>query len=168
MGILAIITNKIKGGSSENKLIQGGHAIAKTEVLNPTDSTVINPTNPGGWSTIRTAPIVPAPRYFNKQEADSLKRLATQKTEGARQAQRAYKSLGKIEKADATVHRAHRKYQGVVADGELVKLQANARLARHLHTQRPEYARMSQGLDRAEKNAQTRIDELKSKAKEKY
>lgn len=167
MGILARITDKMKGGKATT-LTDGGHAIAKNQALQPTDSSAINPINPGDWSTIRTAPIVEKPRYFTKQEADGLKRLATEKTDGARQAKRAYKSLGKIEKADATVHREHRKYQGVVSEGELTKLRSNARLGRKLHAQRPEYARMSQGLDRADQAAQARIDQLKAKAKEQY
>lgn len=168
MGILARITDKIKGNKSSSSLTAGGHAIDKNIVLKPTDPTVINPTNPGTWESVRTAPIVEKPRYFTKPEADAIKKIATEKTEGARQAQRAYKSLGKIEKADATVHKAHRKYQGAVADNELTKLRSNARLGRKLHGQRPEYVRMSNGLERAEQSAQTRIDELKAKAKGAY
>ena len=137
-------------------------------MVQATDPTVINPCNPGNWESIRTAPIVPAPRYFTKPEADALKRLATEKAEGARQSKRAYKSLGKIEQADATVHKSHRKYQGEVSEAELTKLRANARLGRKLHGQRPEYVRMGMGIDRAENNAQTRINELKARAKERY
>lgn len=170
MGILARITDRIKGNksNSSNSVTTGGHAIDKNVVLQPTDPRVINPTNPGTWESIRTAPVVEKPRYFNKPEADALKKLATEKTEGARQSQRAYKSLGKIEKADATVHVAHRKYQGNVSESELTKLRSNTRLGKKLHAQRPEYVRMNNGLDRADAGAQQRIDELKAKAKERY
>ncbi len=169
MGILARITDRIKGGGkSTANLSDGGHAISKDKVLQPTDNTVINPINPGNWSSIRTAPVVPDPRYFNKTEADALKGLATEKTEGARQSKRAYKSLSKIEKADATVHKSHRQYQGEVASSELTKLRSNARLGRKLHAQRGDYFKLGSGLERAEKSAQTRIDELKNKAKERY
>ena len=168
MGILARITTKIKGNKGAENLTDGGHTIVKSEVLQPTSADVINPTNPGNWSTIRTAPVVQKPQYFLKDVADALKQLATERTEGARQAKRAYKSLGKIEQADANVHRYHRHYQGEVAAGELTKLKANARLGRKLHTQRPEYVRMSTGLERAETNAQARIDELKAKVRERY
>jgi hypothetical protein len=174
MGILARITDGIKGNrstsSSKSNIgsTDGGHSIDKNRILEPTDPTVINPNNPGNWESVRTAPIVESPRYFTKPEANVLKKIATEKTEGARQSQRAYKSLGKIEKADATVHKAHRKYQGVVSENELTKLRSNARLGRKLHAQRPEYVRMSNGLERAEQSAQTRIDELKAKAKGAY
>src|SRR4029450_12046037 len=106
MGVLARITRAAKSSSDNNQssLASGGHAIDKNRVLAPTDPTVINPTNAGTWETVRTAPVNDTPRYYNKDEANALKQLATQKTEGARQAKRAYKSLKKIEVADSQVH----------------------------------------------------------------
>jgi hypothetical protein len=77
MGILARITS---GGKSSNKsnnssgLANGDHASDKNRVLSPTDPTVINPLNAGSWETVRTAPVNDTPRYFNKTEADSLKK----------------------------------------------------------------------------------------------
>lgn len=169
MGILARITNVGKSNNSnsnQSSLATGGHAIDKNRVLAPTDPTVINPLNAGSWETVRTAPVNHTPRYFNKAEADALKQVATQKTEGARQAKRAYKSLKKIEKADAEVHKQHRNYIKGVADSELVKKRADGSTARHLHALRPEYARLGYGLDRAENKAQARIDELIAKVKD--
>ncbi|WP_445631571.1 hypothetical protein [Nostoc sp. DSM 114167] len=171
MGILARITNTGKSSSAntnQSSLSTGGHGIDKNQVLAPTDPTVINPMNPGTWQTVRTAPINEAPRYSNKAEADALKRVASQKREEARQAKRAYKSLISLEQSDAQVHTAHRKYIKGVADNELTKKRADAATARHLHTLRPEYAKLGFGLDRAENKAQQRIDELKAKVKEKY
>lgn len=170
MGILARITSAKKSSnkSNESSLSTGGHGIDKNQVLAPTDPTVINPVNAGNWETLRTAPINDTPRYFNKAEADVLKRVATQKREEARQAKRAYKSLKRLEQSDAQVHTAHRSYIKEVADSELTKKRADATTARHLHTLRPEYARLGFGLDRAENKAQQRIDELKAKIKEKY
>lgn len=166
MGILARITS---GGKSANNnqssLATGGHAINKDVVLSPTDATVINPMNAGTWQTVRTAPVNQEPRYFTKTEADVLKQLAKEKTEGARQSQRAYRSLKKIEAADAEVHKHHRNYIRGVADGELTKKRADVATAKHLHRQRPEYARLGIGLDNAENKAQQRIEELKAKVK---
>lgn len=166
MGILAKITTRIypKSIQSNNE----GHSINKENVLKPTDDKVYSPFNPGNYDTIRTVPICENPRYYNKDEADGFKQLATQKAEEARQSQRAYKSLAKIERADATVHKAHRKYEGIVADEELVKLKSNAKQARHLHALRPDYARLGTGLDRAENSATKRIAELKAKAESKF
>ncbi|MDZ8085601.1 MAG: hypothetical protein RMY16_08395 [Nostoc sp. DedQUE12b] len=170
MGILARITNAAKSSNKSNEpsFSTGAHGIDKNRVLSPTDPTVINPVNAGNWETVRTAPVNDTPRYFNKAEADALKRVATQKSLEARQAKRAYKSLKKLEQSDAQVHTAHRNYIKGVADSELTKKRSDATTARHLHTLRPEYAKLGFGLDRAENKAQQRIDELKAKIKEKY
>lgn len=154
------------GNSDAGKLTasnEGGDAIDKSKVLAATAPGVITPLNPGDFSTIRSVPVVPAPRYFTKEEADAMKDLAKEKTDGAKQSKRAYEALGKVEAADAKVHRHHRKYEGVVADNELGKKRSDTRLAKHLHTLRPGYARLGLGLDKADRDARTRIDEIKAK-----
>ncbi len=88
--------------------------------------------------------------------------------QGARQSKRAYKSLAKIENADAVVHSHHRTYIKGVADSELTKKRADASTAKHLHALRPEYAKLGFGVDRADGKAQQRIDELKAKIKDCY
>ena len=141
----------------------GNHAIDKSKVLAETAAGVITPLNPGNFGSIRTAPIVPAPRYFSQDEADGLKELAKEKTDGARQSKRAYQALGKIEEADAKVHKEHRKYEGTVAENELKKIRSNAGLAKKLHGMRPGYARLGLGIDKAENDARIRIDAIKAK-----
>ncbi|MEG3899950.1 MULTISPECIES: hypothetical protein [unclassified Microcoleus] len=139
----------------------GNHSIDKSKVLAATDAGVITPMNPGNFGSIRTAPVVPAPRYFEKEEAGRLKELAKEKTEGAKHAKKAYKALGAIEVADAVVHKSHRKYEGVVAGEELKKVRSNAGLAKKLHGLRPGYAKLGTGIDKAESDARTRIDAIK-------
>jgi len=154
------------GQSDSNKLAtsnDGGHAIDKSKVLASTDTSVITPLNPGSFSSIRSVPVVPAPRYFDREQADKLKELAKEKTDGAKQTKRAYKALGKIEEADKTVHKEHRKYEGVVAENELGKKRADAGLAKKLHGLRPGYARLGLGIDKADSDARTRIDAIKAK-----
>lgn len=141
----------------------GGHAIDKSKVLASTGAGVITPLNPGNFGSIRTAPVVPNPTYFDREQADRLKELAKEKTDGARQSKRAYKALGKIEEADATVHKEHRKYEGVVAEEELKKVRSNTGLAKKLHALRPGYARLGLGIDKADSDARTRIDAIKAK-----
>jgi hypothetical protein len=141
----------------------GNHAIDKSKVLASTDTSVITPLNPGNFSSIRSAPVVPDPRYFDGEQADKLKELAKEKTDGARQSKRAYKSLAKIEAADKTVHKEHRKYEGAVAENELGKKRADAGLAKKLHGMRPGYARLGLGIDKADSDARTRIDSIKAK-----
>ncbi|MGL4621513.1 MAG: hypothetical protein ACRCZS_21040 [Chroococcidiopsis sp.] len=137
---------------------------AKNEKLtSPTDASVITPLNPGNFSSIRSVPVCTAPRYFTKDEADAMKDLAKEKTEGAAQAKRAYKALGKIEEADAKVHKEHRKYEKDVATNELKKKRADVGLAKHLQGLRPGYARLGVGLQNAETNANSRIEEIKTK-----
>jgi len=141
----------------------GNHVIDKSKVLASTDASVITPLNPGNFGSVRTVPVVPAPRYFTKEEADTMKGLAKEKTDGARQSKRAYKSLAKIEVADKTVHKEHRKYEGAVAQNELGKKCADVGLAKKLHGLRPGYARLGLGIDKADSDARTRIDEIKTK-----
>jgi hypothetical protein len=141
----------------------GNHAIDKSKVLASTDTSVITPLNPGNFSSIRSVPVVPDPRYFDREQADKLKELAKEKTDGARQSKRVYKSLAKIEAADKTVHKEHRKYEGAVAENELGKKRSDAGLAKKLHGMRPGYARLGLGIDKADSDARTRIDEIKAK-----
>jgi hypothetical protein len=141
----------------------GNHTINKSKVLASTDTSVITPLNPGNFSSIRSVPVVPDPRYFGREQADKLKELAKEKTDSARQSKRAYKSLAKIEVADKTVHKEHRKYEGVVAENELSKKRADAGLAKKLHGMRPGYARLGLGIDKADSDARTRIDAIKAK-----
>jgi hypothetical protein len=141
----------------------GSHAIDKSKVLAQTDAGVITPNSPGNFSSIRSVPVMPEPRYFDREQADKLKELAKEKTDGARQSKRAYKALTKIEAADKTVHKEHRKYEGAVADNELGKKRSDAGLAKKLHGLRPGYARLGLGIDKADSDARTRIDAIKAK-----
>jgi hypothetical protein len=144
---------------------EGSDAISsKSEKLTaPTDASVITPLNPGNFSSIRTSPVVDAPRYFTEEEADAMKKLAKEKTQNARHSKKAYKSLGQIEESDAKVHKAHRGYEKAVATGELTKKKADVGLAKHLHGLRPGYARLGIGLEKAENRASERIEAIKAK-----
>jgi hypothetical protein len=158
---------RLFGGKSDAGKVttnnDGNHALDKSKVLASTDKTVITPLTPGNFGSVRTVPVVPAPRYFTKEEADAMKGLAKEKTDGARQSKRAYKSLAKIEVADKTVHKEHRKYEGAVSVNELGKKRADTGLAKKLHSMRPGYARLGLGIDKADSDARTRIDEIKAK-----
>jgi hypothetical protein len=155
------------GGNTDagklNASNDGSHAIDKSKVLAQTDAQAITPNSPGNFSSIRSVPVVPDPRYFTKEEADAIKGLAKEKTDGARQSKRAYKSLAKIEAADKTVHKEHRKYEGAVAENELGKKRSDAGLAKKLHSMRPGYARLGLGIDKADSDARARIDAIKAK-----
>lgn len=142
----------------------GTHAIDKSVVMRATSGAAISPLNPGKFAAgDRSVPIIEKPRYFTEEEADAMKQLAKEKREGAKQSKRGYEAAGNIEESDAKVHKYHRKYEGVVADNELTKKRADVRLGKHLHNQRPAYARLGMSLDQAATNAETRIGEIKAK-----
>lgn len=137
---------------------------SKSEVLSKaTDANVITPLNPGKFSSIRSIPVLDAPRYFTKEEADALKAESKQKTEDARHTKKAYKAMSAVEVADAKVHKAHRGYEVAVATNELTKKQADFKLAKKLHGLRPGYARLGVGLEKAENKATERIEAIKAK-----
>lgn len=140
----------------------GGHVLNKNTILRHTTPDAISPLQPGDWSSLRSAPVVPRPMYFTREASNKLAEMRSQLRENLAATKSAYKSLSKIEEMDAEVVKHHRRYQGKVADGELTKLKANARLARHLHAIRPDYARMGAGLERAEKSADRQVEALKS------
>jgi len=149
---------KLFGGESSDAIS------SKSEKLTaPTDASVVTPLNPGNFASIRTTPVVDTPRYFTEEEAKAMKDLAKEKTENARHAKKAYKSLTQIEEADAKVHKAHRKYEGAVATNELTKKKADVGLAKKLHGLRPGYARLGIGLEKAENKATERIETIKAK-----
>ncbi len=159
MGFLSRIVNKIKGVDATD----GSHSIDRSSVLSATDTQAINPNQVGEWKSIRSVPVSSTPRYFTKAEADALWELRKQTTEGARQAKRAYKHLGKIEGNDASVHKVQRQYMGRVADAEFTKIQANAKTARHLHALRGKYAQLGTGLQNAETKADARVEAAKAR-----
>jgi hypothetical protein len=140
-----------------------GYQQQKSNSGKATDATVITPLNPGKFGSVRSTPIVEAPRYFTKEETDAMKALAKDKTEGARQAKRAYKALSRIEEADAKVHKSHRAYESSVATNELTKKRADVKHAKNLHALRPGYARLGVGLEKAETDAAARIEAIRTK-----
>ena len=143
------------GQSNAGKLSatnDGSHSIDKNKVLASTDTGVITPNNPGNFSSIRSVPVVPNPRYFDREQADKLKELAKEKTDGARQSKRAYNALTKIEEADASqftkippqIRRCGSRERAEARSDQMPVL------AKKLHGLRPGYARLGLGIDKAE------------------
>jgi len=149
------------GGKVSNNS-DGGHNISRDRVMSATDGAVPTPKNPGNFDSIRTAPVVDCPQYFSRQKATALTEFARKKTAEAKQTKKAYKALKKIDDADVVVHKAHRSYQGKLATNEFQKVESNARLARKLHTLRPEYVEVGAGLEKAEKTANDAIAAIKA------
>jgi hypothetical protein len=164
MGLMSrIFGGKLSANnSSGGQLANDGtnHALDKNKVLAATDSSVPSPTN-ADFSSIRSVPVVQAPRYFNKQEAEALRTLAKQKKVMAEASRTAYQALRNIDTSDTEVHTVHRRYQGKIARNEVSKLQANAELAKKLHGSRSAYAEMHSQVENANVNAANAINAIK-------
>lgn len=163
MGLLSIITRKRSGISSEKGrelANDGSHNLDANKVLAQTDKGVITPNN-ADFSSIRTAPVVPKPRYFTIAEAGALKTLAREKRVMADASKSAYSALKSLEESDTEVHTTHRSYQSKVARNELEKKQSDAKLAKNLHGLRPGYAELHRELKVAETNATAAINAIK-------
>ena len=158
MGLMSVIFNTEKQSS-----YSGSHNINKSVVLAPTDDQAPSPTNPGIFPSIRSIPVVDGPRYFNRQEAAAIKKLAKEKKKNAIYSKEAYQGLKEIDDADTVVHVSHYKYKGSLAGNEVKKLSANAIYAKKLHSLRPSYAKLDTGIDDAEIKANSKIQEIKQK-----
>lgn len=170
MGILKTVT-RTGGGGGDNpagggKTYNGGHSINIDTVMAATDAGAINPMQPGNFQSIRTNKVVQKPQYYSKEQAEQLTTQAKEKLEGARHTRKAYTALKRVEQADLQVHGAHRGYQAVVSEVELQKKRIDAKLAKQLHAQRPQYTQLGVGIQKAEDTANKRIVELTAKIKE--
>lgn len=163
MGLMSVIFNTEKKSSSS-----GSHNINKSVVLAPTDDQAPSPNNIGIFPSIRSIPVVEGPRYFNRQEATAIKKLAKEKKQNAIYSQEAYQGLKEIDDADTVVHVSHYKYKGSLAGNEVKKLSANATYAKKLHSLRPSYAKLDSGIDEAEIKANAKIQEIKTKIKSQW
>ncbi len=140
----------------------GGHSIDKSKVLALTDAQALSPMNPGNFSSIRSVPVIEAPRYATKEEAKAMEAEATRHEKGAKQAKRLYSAALRIDNADTKVHKEHRKYEGGIARNELKKVKANTTYAKGLHGLREGYAKQGMRLDNADTKARTAIDAIKA------
>jgi hypothetical protein len=162
------LMTKLFGGKLADSTEVGGqlandgtqHALDKNKVLANTNRAVPSPTN-ADFSSIRSIPVITAPRYFNKQEAQALAILAKQKAVMADEARKAYRSLRSIDSSDTQVHQVHRGYQSRLAKNEVHKLKANAQLAKDLHNTRPAYNEMHQQVESANVAAVNAIAAIK-------
>jgi len=160
MGLMSrIFGGKIASNGNGGDL--SGHNISKNNALSATDNAVPSPKN-ADFSSVRSIPVLQKPRYFTIQEAAALEAIAAEKETMAKAAKRAYRSLKRVDHADTEVHTSHRRYQGVLAQNEVEKLQANARLAEKLHGLRPDYERMGQRIEAADNAAASAIAAIKN------
>ena len=161
MGFMSMLFG---GGNSQpaTNATDGDHAIERDRVLAPTAPGVFSPTSPGSLETMRSAPIVPSPRYFTREEANALSEMAGERKSQATHTKRAYKHLRTLEDTDTEVTKQHYRYARKVASKELEKQEARGRYAKRLHGLRPGYASLSAGYDRAESKATEAVAAIKA------
>lgn len=160
MGILSNLTQPKHSSNSSSRAgmtATGSHALSSETILTATNPNAINPMQPGNWSVLRSTGIETTPRYIGKAESDAIRSKSKAINAQVGTTISALRALGRIEKADAKVTKEFRAYQGVVADSEVKKIKANAKLGRSLHGQRAQYARAGASLYAAEKVADQRV-----------
>ncbi|MBP0020272.1 MAG: hypothetical protein J7647_22295 [Cyanobacteria bacterium SBLK] len=148
--------------STASTASNGDHNIDRDRVLAPTTNDVFTPTNPGTLETMRTAPIVPRPRYFTREEANAIGELATEAKSNATHTKRAYKHLRTLEETDTTVTKEHFRYGRKVAGKEVEKQQARTLYAKKLHRLRPAYAALGTGYDQTVSKANEAVNAIKA------
>jgi hypothetical protein len=160
MGLMNFLSGgRASGGSFDRKGSKSGGQLTASysPALAPTTPAAITPTNPGNFSSIRSAPILTQPRYFNPAEAASIRQAAAQKRQQVGSTKSAYKGLKQIEKADAIVHSEHRDYETVVGRSEAKKKRADVRHAKAMIGLAPAYAGMAHSMALAGDRASAQI-----------
>lgn len=157
MGLLNFLTGgRAKGGSFERStpIAAAGNY---SRALQATTPAAITPANPGSFATIRSAPILQAPRYFSQEEASAIRQRSSQLRRQVGSTKSAYKGLMQIEKADAAVHVAHREYETVVGKSENKKKRSDVKHAKTMIGLAPSYAGMQQSIALAADRAAAQI-----------
>jgi hypothetical protein len=158
MGFMTTLfgNGKLAAGSSSN----ADHSINKGGALAHTEGSVPSPQN-ADFSSIRSAPVVEKPRYFTVNEMKALQTLAVQKREQVEATRASYRALRSIDSSDTEVHETHRKYQTRLAHNELAKIQSNTKMGEALHALRPEYEKLNQRMETADRSASDKINAIR-------
>ncbi|NJK39020.1 MAG: hypothetical protein HC825_02475 [Oscillatoriales cyanobacterium RM1_1_9] len=160
MGILSRLGGRETGNSNPDL---AGHQIDRFAVLAPTDPKVPTPRNPGQFTSIRSAPVLEDPRYFNGEEVKVLKAVVKTKKQQLKSTSASYESLRQIDDVDVSVHGTYYGYRTHLANNEVKKLGANAKYAEALHGMRPRYVDLGTKLDQADQKSQLKIQAMKAK-----
>ena len=122
----------------------------------------ITPDSPGSWKSYRAVPVVEQARAFNEEEADALAELEKQERMKRKASKKAYEKLEKIGNHQTAVNRHHEKYRRNEARNERRMQGFKNTSAKYLHSLRPEYAKLGQGLEQAAQAADQAIGALMS------
>lgn len=120
----------------------------------------ITPDSPGSWEAYRAVPVVEKARAFNEEEADALTELEKQERMKRKASKKAYEKLEKIGNHQTAVNRFHEKYRRNEARNERRIQGYKNTSAKYLHSLRPEYAKLGQGLEQSAQQADQAINAL--------
>ena len=120
----------------------------------------ITPDNPGSWESFRYVPVCDEARSFDEEEAQLLVDLADESDKLVPASRKAYRALKKLTKNATKVNEAHEDYRRVEGAEEYKKQRIKNQSAKYLHSLRPKYARLGQGLENANQRAEATISKL--------
>lgn len=132
-------------------------ATAETSALQHSHPDVPTPSQPGNFHSLRTIGLQTSPRFYTKQEATSIKELASQRKKEVGYTRTAYKALSDIDNAETEVEGMHYDYLKTVASNEAKRLKAKTGLMRKLHSLRVVYDSLGQQIQSSQQLADHRI-----------
>jgi len=150
-----------KGGNVAPVQGQANNLDANSVHLKSADN-AITPDSPGSWKSYRAVPVVEQARAFTEEEADALTELEKQERMKRKASKKAYEKLEKIGNHQTAVNRHHEKYRRNEARNERRMQGFKNTSAKYLHSLRPEYAKLGQGLEQAAQAADQAIGALMS------
>jgi hypothetical protein len=162
MGVFQALT-KIDGSSSASIHHYGGHSLQTGSILDAVSDS-INPTTNIEW-TVKNPEVLKTPKTVSLAEADKAEREVGDYEHAVSNARRLFNAEARRQEAFAKLVGSHRQYLGRTATAHKTATQANAKLGKHLHGMRDEYAEMGFGLDRKNVTATQRVDTVASKYK---
>ena len=120
----------------------------------------ITPDSPGSWKSYREVPVLEEARAFTEEEADAIDEKKKETRIKRKASKRAYKDLQEIDNDETTINRYHENYRRNSGRNERRKQGYKNTSAKYLHSLRPEYAKMGQGLEKAAQAADQAINNL--------
>jgi hypothetical protein len=148
-----------KGGNVAPVQGQANNLDAGSVHLKSADN-AITPDSPGSWKSYRAVPVVEAPRAFTEEEADALAEVEKTERTKRKATKKAYEKLEKISNHGTTINKHHEKYRRNEARNERRMQGYKNTSAKYLHSLRPEYAKLGQGLEKSAQKADQAIANL--------
>lgn len=143
--------------------VDGKHSnLDANSVHSKSATNAITPDSPGSWKSYRAVPVVEEARAFTEEEADALTELEKDTRRKRKASKRAYDKLQKIGNHQTAINRHHETYRRNEARNERRIQGYKSTSAKYLHSLRPEYAQLGQGLQKAEQMADQAINSLMS------